>query len=102
MSLDETWKRYKRERRVELPMEEDRYWSLVRWAMAEGKNTVDELNNKTAQAIIISEDGRSFEIVPVPVVASINQWVFSKKRFLFPVPKSEISTNPNLDQNPGW
>ncbi|MFC2758509.1 RagB/SusD family nutrient uptake outer membrane protein [Hallella multisaccharivorax] len=102
MSLEETWKRYKRERRVELTMEEDRYWSLLRWAMAEGKNTVDELNNKTAHAIFISEDGRSFEIVPVPVVTALNQWVFSKKRFLYPVPKSEISTNPNLDQNPGW
>ena len=31
LSLSEAWKAYKRERRVELVHEGDRYWSLLRW-----------------------------------------------------------------------
>lgn len=105
MTLAETWKRYKRERRLELVLEDDRYWSLLRWSKEEGLSTVPELNDTQPSAIIIAEDGKSFTFkAPIPVVGSYNQWVFSTKRFLLPIPKSEVSTNSKLtnDQNPGW
>lgn len=104
MTEEETWKRYKRERRVELVYENDYYWSLLRWAKEENKKIVDDLNNKDPHAIIIAENGKSFVIEKVPVVEDFNTRKFTEKRFLLPIPKSEISTNSKLkdDQNPGW
>lgn len=101
LSKTAAWGEYKSERRIELLFEGDRYWSLLRWAKADGKDTVDELN-KVHQAINIAEDGKSFEIVPIPYVGGDNERIFSKKRFLLPVPHAQIQENPLLDQNPIW
>ena len=101
LTLDEAWKAYKRERRVELVHEGDRYWSLLRWGKADGKEIVEELT-KTHHSISISADGRSFEIIALPYQTSFNERVFTKKRYLFPVPEGERVNNPSLDQNEGW
>ena len=102
-SLEDTWKYYKIERRVELVQENDRYWSLLRWGKEEGLDVIPELNS-TPTAITISEDGRSFSIGTVQAVEAANARVFTKRRYLLPVPRSERNENPNLanDQNPGW
>lgn len=101
LSLDDAWNEYKRERRIELLMEGDRYWSLLRWGKADGLNTIPELNI-THQAIDISADGKSFEFIPLPYKASDNIRIFTSKRYLMPVPQDQRNQNPNLDQNPGW
>lgn len=101
LSADEAWKEYKRERRIDLTMEGDRYWSLLRWGKADNLETVAELN-KVHQAIEIAEDGKSFEIIPLPFKGSDNERYFTKKRYLFPVPQSQRDLNPSLDQNPDW
>lgn len=101
LSIDEIWQHYKKERRVELLQENDRYWSLLRWGKEEHLATIPELNT-IPTAISISEDGNDFEIIPVPVVAGANARSFTNKRYLLPIPRSEVNENPNLDQNPGW
>ena len=102
-SLEDVWKYYKIERRAELVQENDRYWSLLRWGKEEGLNVIPELNT-TPTAITISEDGRTFSIGTVQAVEAANERVFTKRRYLLPVPRSERNENPNLadDQNPGW
>ena len=102
-SLEDVWKYYKIERRAELVQENDRYWSLLRWGKEEGLNVIPELNT-TPTAITISEDGRTFSIGTVQAVDAANARVFTKRRYLLPVPRSERNENPNLadDQNPGW
>ena len=99
--MSEAWEAYKRERRVELVHEGDRYWSLLRWGKADGKETISELN-KTHHSISISEDGKTFKIIPLPYQTVFNERVFTKKRYLFPVPEGERVNNPSLDQNEGW
>lgn len=101
LSLNEVWKYYKIERRVELMQENDRYWSLLRWGKEEGLAEIPELN-ATPKAISISEDGKSFEIITVPVVAGANARRFTAKRYLLPVPKRETVENTKLTQNEGW
>lgn len=101
LSETEAWDVYKRERRVELVHEGDRYWSLLRWAKADGKETIDELN-KEHHSILISSDGKKFEIINLPYRANENERIFTKKRFLFPVPQGERVLNSKLDQNEGW
>lgn len=101
LSSELAWKAYKRERRIELVHEGDRYWSLLRWGKADKKDKVEELT-KVHHAISISEDGKGFEIIPLPYQTSFNERVFTKKRYLFPVPEGERVNNPSLDQNEGW
>ncbi|MDL2255103.1 RagB/SusD family nutrient uptake outer membrane protein [Parabacteroides sp. OttesenSCG-928-K15] len=101
LSAEEVWKEYKRERRLELLQEGDRYWSLLRWGKADGLDTIEELN-KVHLAIEIAEDGQSFEIITPEFKVSDNERLFTNKRYLFPVPQAQIDLNPSLDQNPGW
>lgn len=103
LSLDEAWIYYKNERRVELVLENDRYWSLLRWGKEDKLSVIPELNT-APKAIEISEDGKSYKFIDVPVVHSANNRVFTSRRYFLPIPKSEILTNEALknDQNPGW
>lgn len=103
LSLAEAWEEYKNERRVELVLENDRYWSLLRWGKEEGLSTIPELNTPPT-AIEISEDGKNYKFIDVPVVASANNRAFTSRRYFLPIPKNEILTNNALanDQNPGW
>lgn len=101
LPLEEVWHYYKVERRADLLQENDRYWSLLRWGKEESLTVIPELNS-VPTAISISEDGKSFEITPVPVVTGANSRRFTAKRYLLPVPRSEVIENPNLKQNPGW
>lgn len=103
LSKEETWETYKNERRVELVLENDRYWSLLRWGKEEGLSVIPELNTPPT-AIEISEDGKSFRFMDVPVVAGVNNRNFTSRRYFLPIPKTEIISNENLtnDQNKGW
>lgn len=102
LSEEQVWKEYKRERRVELLHENDRYWSLLRWGKADGLEVVAELNTDQNACIEIAADGKSFEITALPDKISDNRHVFTSRRYLFPVPQGERDVNPSLDQNPEW
>ncbi len=102
LSSDDAWKWYKIERRVELFMENDRYWSLLRWGKEDNLDVISELNDKSYNFFEISEDGKTFEVKPVFIGASNHKKRFSKKRYLMPVPQGEIELNDKLDQNPLW
>ena len=101
LSLEDTWKEYKRERRIELVSEGDRYWSVLRWGKADGLEVVPELTVEQ-KFMKIAPDGKSFEIIPIPIYQSDNERTFTKKHYLFPVPQGQRDLNPNLDQNEGW
>ncbi len=105
MSEEEAWKAYKSERRVELFYENDRYWSLLRWGRFDNLDIIPELNHAHYR-LEISADGKSYEIQDLPSGTSheLNTKVFSKRRYFFPIPQSEINKNAALqgDQNPLW
>lgn len=101
LTAEVAWKEYKRERRMELVHEGDRYWSLLRWAKADGQKTVEELN-RIHQSVAISADGKTFEFIRLPYNESNNERIFTEKRFLFPVPQGERVQNSALDQNALW
>ncbi|WP_282037948.1 RagB/SusD family nutrient uptake outer membrane protein [Saccharicrinis aurantiacus] len=104
VSSDETeiWEAYKRERRVELFFENDRYWSLLRWGKFEGESVISELNDKEYKFFEINEDGTNYEIKPVFINANVHKKRFSERRYLFPVPEGERILNDKYDQNPLW
>lgn len=130
LDTENIWENYKRERRVEMFMERDRYWSLLRWGKVENVDIIPELN-ENSRYIDISPDGSQYYIATIqgqfylekglnyagnieyfnslpeadrsfePGVIHPNRQ-FSSKRYLLPIPKWHLDRNPNLTQNPGW
>lgn len=84
MSREEAREKVRHERRIELALE-GRYWSDVkRWKIG-----------KTLYPMIIKDHEGSVIETKFP-----NGYL--EYYDLLPIPDSERSLNPNLDQNPGW
>ena len=89
MTKEEFWKRYKRERMVELAFEGHRFWDVRRWKEG-GFTSITRMQiNK------IAEGHYSYQKVE-------KKLVWDDKMYFFPIPDSEIRKNGNLSQNPGW
>jgi hypothetical protein len=86
----------KHERRIELAMEEHRFWDLRRWKDAE------TVLNKPLQGMRIEKTDEGFTYMPFQV----EQRSFDPKFYWYPVPRSEVlkykSQGIDLIQNPGW
>lgn len=101
LPLTEAWDAYKNERRVDMALENDRYWALLRWAKFNNQDDIPELH-EDIRRVDISADGKTFSFATVTLNNNSNR-TFTKRRFLFPVPLSEIQANENLrPNNDGW
>jgi len=111
LDLATAWTDYKRERRVDLVLENDYYWSLLRWGryggyanhgLASGA-TIPELT-ALPQVMDMSKDRKHFSIVSGAFFSSNNVREFdASRRYLFPIAQSFLDRNPNFGlQNPGW
>lgn len=98
-SEEDFWKYYKIERRVEMAQEDDRYWSLIRWARAENASSIPELHGYKLHALDMEFNGL---VNVVPSEFTVDMRFDYPKRLLFPVPESQMRLNENLEQNPGW
>ena len=109
-NLEGAWNFYKQERRCELPMENDYYWTLLRWGKHGGY-----ANNGVAPGgkiagfteiptyMEITNDRTSFYVGKVTHGDSDVREFREDRRYLFPIPQGQIDRNPNLaPQNPGW
>ena len=91
ISGDEFWKRYKRERMVELAFEGHRFWDVRRW-----KEGDKHFKSIVEMKITRNSDGTyTYNRNTVR-----RQW--DDKMYFFPIPQSERAKNSNLTQNPGW
>lgn len=92
----------RRERRIELALEGQRYFDVRRWK--EGERLADDIEGVQARwfpeltsassQFRISSDGY--------LVAQWDRRFEDPKHYLWPVPVVQIERNPNLTQNPGW
>ncbi|TDB65955.1 RagB/SusD family nutrient uptake outer membrane protein [Arundinibacter roseus] len=93
----------RRERRVELAMENLRYWDIIRW------KTAEEVLPKTVLGNYYFPDEFGTES-PVQLNAEgqilVQDASFRRfdpaKDYLWPLPVNELGLNPALQQNPGW
>lgn len=110
-TLADAWTDYKRERKVDLTVENDYYWSLLRWGRyggaanhgnAPGSN-IPELS-AIPEVMDISRDRKSYSIVQGPFYGLNDQRNFDfSRRYLFPITQDYLDRNPNFGpQNPGW
>src|SRR5690606_5689172 len=92
----------RRERRIELALEGQRYFDIRRWK--EGERLANDIEGVKAawfpeltsasSKFRISDDGY--------LVAQWDRQFEDPKHYLWPVPLPQIERNPNLTQNPGW
>lgn len=90
----ELLKRLQNERRIELLLEEHRWFDVRRWKIA------DETDNIDAQRIDITRDPETGE--KTYSVSTFQQRRFLPQHYLVPIPQSEIDRNPLLEQNPHY
>ncbi len=93
---DAVREKIRRERRIELALEDHRFWDVRRWKIAE---TID---NREVHGVTVTGSGNVTYTYPV-----IEKRVFSPARnYWLPVPQSEIDKvsgrNPEFKQTPGW
>lgn len=110
-NLSKAWEDYKRERRVDLVLENDYYWSLLRWGRYGGAanygnpsgRTIPELTQKPL-VMDISKDRKAFAVTEGSFFSSNDLRVFDpSRRYLFPIPQNYLDLNPAFGpQNKGW
>ncbi|MGY4537625.1 hypothetical protein ACVW0P_002044 [Mucilaginibacter sp. UYNi724] len=93
MTKDEMRTVIQGERRVELAFEENRYWDIRRWKLAETNM------NQPRKGVSIVKVGAIFNYNPINVLATK---FITPKMYLYPIPYDEVQKNPNMKQNPGW
>jgi len=85
--------RIRHERRVEMAFEEQRFWDIRRWKIAEN------VLNGTLHGVQGINNGSS---VTYNVVSVMNTSFNASKMYLFPIPFYEIASDPAITQNPNW
>lgn len=95
MTKDEMRIAIRNERRIEMAFEEQRFWDLRRWKIAE------TALNTNLNGMIITRNATSGALTyQKSVVGKIS---FANPRmYFYPIPYSEITKNTNLVQNTGW
>lgn len=96
-------KEIRRERRVELALENLRYWDLIRWKIAEIELPKTVLGNYfyatefgSQNPVVLNSDG-------IIIVQKASFRTFNpEKDYLWPIPVNELGLNLSLKQNPGW
>lgn len=81
------------ERRIEMAFEEQRYWDIRRWKLA---NNIFKTPLKGLAIVTVIGTAPTYNEVDVL------QTTFDAKRYLYPISYSEIMKNENMIQNPKW
>ncbi|MDX1471653.1 MAG: RagB/SusD family nutrient uptake outer membrane protein [Flavobacteriaceae bacterium] len=90
---EELRQRIYNERRIEMAFEEQRFWDLKRWKIAE------DIENRPIYGMDIIKDGNNKTYSPVLLL----ERTFLPEMYLLPIERSEILRNDgSLTQTPGW
>ena len=101
---DELWQIYIDERNAELMLENDRYFTLLRYGInCKQAEVIDQLNRGKIMAFEVAQDGKSYTYKPLLFEENNNVLVFNRYRYLYPVAQKYIDKNPNYKpQNPRY
>lgn len=84
----------RRERRIEMAFEEQRYYDVRRWKIA------DQVENTPAYGISVTKEGDVFHYTRITAITGKH---FEEKQYWLPIPREEILASDNrLKQNPHY
>jgi len=91
----------RRERRVELALEGQRYFDILRWKQgsllaADIKGMKKSLAFRASDVSNLPGDAQGY------IIAYSGRVFTYPKNYLWPIPLTQLERNPNLGQNPGW
>jgi hypothetical protein len=92
LSQDQMRTEIRNERRIELAFEEQRFWDVRRWKIA------DQTDNIMTMGMEVDRNGNAVTYKTFPV----RQRNFRPAMYLWPFPQSEVAKSPELKQNPGY
>lgn len=94
----------RRERRIELmPWSETRYWDLIRWHELDRLDTGEYPDVITGANMTPDEGGATLDLINGYIDASNGMTrTYDPKHYLYPLPTTQFTLNPALEQNPGW
>lgn len=93
MTKDEMREAIWHERRVELAFEEHRYWDVRRWKIAPQTENAETHGMEITRA---ANGSFSYRVIV------IRKHVFTNAMYFWPIPQSERTKSPSLQQNPGY
>lgn len=94
VSGEALWQKVINERRIELAFEEHRYWDVRRWKIA------DVTENITIHRMMITKDLSTG--IKTYAIDELQTRRFYSQHYFFPIPRSEMEKDPNLEQNTGY
>ncbi|MEO6499802.1 MAG: RagB/SusD family nutrient uptake outer membrane protein, partial [Mucilaginibacter sp.] len=94
MSQTEMRDAIRNERRIELAFEEQRFWDVRRWMIA------DQTDNIEAKGMKVTRANQA--AAPTYEIVTIKRHNFRKAMYLWPLPQKEIDKSAQLLQNPGY
>jgi starch-binding outer membrane protein, SusD/RagB family len=81
------------ERRIEMAFEEQRFWDIRRWKIAEN------MNAKEIKGMTIVKTGTTFTYTPT---TAARLYFTGPKHYVYPIPFSEMLSNSAMVQNTGY
>lgn len=94
LSQDQMRQAIREERRIELAFEEERFYDVRRWKIA------DSTGNEPAYGISATATGSGYAYKRI---VALDGRSFSDKNYWLPIPRTEIqASNNQLEQNPGY
>lgn len=92
LSKEQMRERIRQERRVELCLEDHRFFDVRRWKIAD----------QTERQIMRLESVKNNDGTFTYTEKIMENRTFEERFYLMPIPQDEIDKNENLTQNPGW
>lgn len=90
----------RRERRVELALEGQRYFDIHRWQ--QGELLAQDVKGMKAAWAKVPADVANLRTDEEGYIVAATGRTFDPKNYLWPVPLEQTQRNPALGQNPGW
>jgi starch-binding outer membrane protein, SusD/RagB family len=91
----------RRERRIELALEGQRYFDIIRWK--QGHLLAQDVKGTKKDWVAMQSHVANLRVDAEGYIVAFTGRSFDPARnYLWPVPMTQLERNPNLGQNPGW
>lgn len=91
--------RIRNERKIELAFEDQRYWDVKRWRIAEEALSIQIMGIRSLRHV---DDQGQETFTYETIVAESQKMNFYSRHYYFPIGQDRVNNNPKLIENPGY